>query len=84
MAARIEAVHDDVARLDDFEAPRLRVVAAGRPARLVEDVFQDGIDLQCLPLCPLRRAAPLMMAIASRCSGWRLPPGRQVCTSLLR
>ena len=56
VAARIEAMHDDVARLDDLKAPRLRVVAAGRPARLVEDVFQYGIELRCLRhLRPLRR-----------------------------
>ena len=60
VAARIETMHHHVARVHDFKAPRLRVVAAGRPARLVEDVFQHGIVQQCLRhLCPLRGAAPL-------------------------
>ena len=73
VAARIEAMHDDMARVHDFKTPRLRVVAAGRPARLVEDVFQHRIDLRdqrCLchhAPCAARRR--WMMAIVRRCSG---------------
>ncbi len=70
VAARIEAMHDHVPLVHDLKAPRLRVVTAGGPARLVEYVFQHGIDLQCLrhhAPCAARRR--LMMAIARRCSG---------------
>jgi len=37
--ARVEAMHDEAAIVEDLEAPRLRVVAAWRPARDFEDRF---------------------------------------------
>ncbi len=79
--ARVEAMHDEVAGVDDLEAPRLGVVAAGRPAGQVEDVCQRGVErIHGWPLGWLRRTS----AMARRCSGWRLPPGRQVRTRRLR
>jgi len=40
MVARVAAVYPDVLVADDLEAPRLRVVTAGRPAGQVEDACQ--------------------------------------------
>src|SRR5471032_1648135 len=75
----IVAVYHQLTHATYFKAPWLAVVAAGRPARLIEDIFQHGIH-RCKRShsCPLGGAAapdnghrqPLQrMAVAARTPG---------------
>ncbi len=87
MAPRVEPEYGDAIVGVDRKAPRLRVVAARRPAREVENLtyrgrhgaLSDGASRR-----PIAASCRRAIAIATRCSGLRFPQGRHVRTSLPR
>src|SRR5258706_14295240 len=78
MLARVKTMHDQRIVAGEFESPRLGVVAAWRPARKFEYLFDHGHCARAHKVPILRRA----MDSAMRCSGLRHPHGRQVVTIL--